>query len=1070
MTNEAMISVKNSSSTYEKEIVSQSPNRNNGTGNKGNWKPLVGNTIISTTASNSGSSKRLDVNVLSSPSYINSSSDEVQNSSLTTEQNPTFSTSYAELTEENRQFITLFTQSNVKASSSLFISPHHHPILASSTTTSDGESVQSSNNNSAIDQRDDHGVSAGLMDYERRLRNSLSETTSTLCDDSIVTDNRDIKVQNSIQQSSDRSNLSIDNVDFVEEQSSTQNTHGLDRNTNNVETPRLKAAPNIVNDQDNEHLTVPVAEKERLASYSRDVSSEGLSGETSLRQQSLSQERQTPRSSNRMPCQYRETSPVLYSRGGNRADNPSKDSTIGNYESSSSLLTPRRSHSVYNFASTDTENSQRNGPLSNNGEVKKKLHGVSPRTPRRLDKSDFTTVSEESSYDSYSYFVESKDASSAGLPATEMSLRDSDVQNSTQQSSDRSNLSIHTEDFAEEHSSSQNTHGLDRNTNSVEAPRLNAAPHVVNDLENEHLGVAVAEKERLALHSRDVSLEVLSGETSLRQQPLSHERPTPRSSNRMSWQYRETSPVIYSRGGNREDDTPKTDTDNSQRNGSLSNNGEVKKKIHGVSPRTPRRFDKSDFTTVSEETLSNNGEVKKKIYGVSPRTPRRFDKSDFTTVSEESSYDSYSYFMESKDASSSALPATEITSTLGSHSSAFTEIKPSEHEAFGNTTHGPGDPNSVIRCHKAKDNELAHDSNGIGSDIKIKPQSLQPMITVSQKPSVSHAAATLNEIHCLNGDAPLIGKCSSRDNVDVVESHVVDSKKSKFDEEASSESTLDFDGSLPSSFTEQKEAGQARRAVNELLQSVDCQVAAKTFLHVLNEETHDHSDDRSISSYLSASSKASLYNKYGVPYANGIRPKSKLQKNSCSTDDESLLTVGERRHSRVLHDSESTQTSETNSSSSMSLQTTFQRTFSHFRQRLSSSLNAEHYDDLQQLLKEDFEALILKHRKDNRLLSKKYYHEKQKNEAAKAELSVHEEEIRNLKHELSLMDAERDEIEDRLEKLRLREERRKKAEEAYVAEIVHLKEMLGNRDDKVDSAVEKQLERTNGELLKKMPH
>ncbi len=63
---------------------------------------------------------------------------------------------------------------------------------------------------------------------------------------------------------------------------------------------------------------------------------------------------------------------------------------------------------------------------------------------------------------------------------------------------------------------------------------------------------------------------------------------------------------------------------------------------------------------------------------------------------------------------------------------------------------------------------------------------------------------------------------------------------------------------------------------------------------------------------------------------------------------------------------------ETNSSSSMSLQMTFQRTFSHFRQRLSSSLNVEHYNDLQQLLKEDFEALILKHKKDNRLLSKKY--------------------------------------------------------------------------------------------------
>mmetsp|Transcript_22842 Transcript_22842/g.32728 ORF Transcript_22842/g.32728 Transcript_22842/m.32728 type:complete len:259 (-) Transcript_22842:231-1007(-) len=150
----------------------------------------------------------------------------------------------------------------------------------------------------------------------------------------------------------------------------------------------------------------------------------------------------------------------------------------------------------------------------------------------------------------------------------------------------------------------------------------------------------------------------------------------------------------------------------------------------------------------------------------------------------------------------------------------------------------------------------------------------------------------------------------------------------------------------------------------------------------------------------------------------------------------------------------------------------FQREFGHFRQRLANTFHGqqhvEYFDGLHQLLKDDVEALIAKHRRDNRLLSRKYYHEKQKSETAQNDLILQQEEVRNLKHELRLMDAERDDIEEKIDKLKAKEERYTFNDERAQTEIVRLKGLLLKSEDVVKSLTEKLADEAKTDSAKKM--
>ena len=323
--------------------------------------------------------------------------------------------------------------------------------------------------------------------------------------------------------------------------------------------------------------------------------------------------------------------------------------------------------------------------------------------------------------------------------------------------------------------------------------------------------------------------------------------------------------------------------------------------------------------------------------------------------------------------------------------------------------------------------------------------------------------------------------------------------------------TPDCEGSLQSCFTEKIEASDARMAVKEMINSEGCNLSGgivpSNYVPQIKDQYFfdDQTDDRSVVSQHSTASRRSCYERYAVPDdgdTSAVRLRKKItrsqQERSTYDDDESVCTTGSRRkgarHNAVANnDDESVCTTGSRrrlksrdgrynnddddsvytTGSRSSLQTMFQREFSHFRQRLANTFHGqqhvEYFDGLHQLLKDDVEALITKHRRDNRLLSRKYYHEKQKSETAQNDLILQQEELRNLKHELRLMDAERDEIEEKIDKLKAKEERYKFNDERAQAEILRLKGLLRKSEDAVNSLTEKLANEAKADSEKKTP-
>jgi len=265
--------------------------------------------------------------------------------------------------------------------------------------------------------------------------------------------------------------------------------------------------------------------------------------------------------------------------------------------------------------------------------------------------------------------------------------------------------------------------------------------------------------------------------------------------------------------------------------------------------------------------------------------------------------------------------------------------------------------------------------------------------------------------------------------------------------EAREEQEHSFNGTEDDSrtvFTEQQEARKVRQELEQLLNNggdiaPQLQVDDRRTRHYHHYDSHrDDDDDHSV-----------------------ISRKSHHGRND-DNDDHSVVSK-KSYHGRYDHDDDDNQSV---SSLRSIVSNRYESEVNQFRKKLDSDAQFHRggggpdneADEHHQGLNAEFDSLMAKMKRDNSLLRRKYYHEKQKNQDLAYEMQLAKEEVRGLKHELRAMDTERDELEDRMastdSKLKKTLKKQKEVEEAMQAQIDALQTKLKKSENSVESLKE----------------
>jgi hypothetical protein len=217
-------------------------------------------------------------------------------------------------------------------------------------------------------------------------------------------------------------------------------------------------------------------------------------------------------------------------------------------------------------------------------------------------------------------------------------------------------------------------------------------------------------------------------------------------------------------------------------------------------------------------------------------------------------------------------------------------------------------------------------------------------------------------------------------------------------------------------FTEQQEARKVRLELEEMLYHKDgSNIGADSSKEKMQHAPAErHSSSASESSHHSQMSHKNDH-EYHHPNQN------------YRTDDDDHSVASKKSHQSRYHQQADEDDDDQSMSSRRSISSNkFDGDVDRFRKRFIVEDSAQHNrhghggvgsDDTgphSQDLQDEFETLITKMKRDNSLLKRKFHHERQKNEDLAYDLQLTKEEMRGLKHEIRAMDAERDDLEDRM--------------------------------------------------------